>query len=56
MNPVTFCEQFTQGIYIARTAKHVFTVAFGVVYDTFPERDDRCIYGAWKIVRHEDVR
>jgi hypothetical protein len=51
MNPVEFTKTFPQGRYICRTAKHVFAVIDGVVYDAFQERDDRCIYGAWEFVK-----
>lgn len=44
MNPVSFCEQYPKGRYICRTAKHVFAVIDGIVYDTWEQRDDRCIY------------
>ena len=49
MNPVAFSKQFNQGIYIAKTAKHVFTFIDGVAQDVEAERDDRCIYAAWKV-------
>ncbi len=49
MNPVTFCQQFKDGTYIARTAKHVFAVIDGVIHDSWKQRKHRCIYGAWKV-------
>jgi len=49
MNPHTFCKTYTTGRYICRVAKHVFAVIDGVVYDTFADRPDRCIYTAWEI-------
>ena len=51
MNPVQFTLTFTRGRFICRTAKHVFAVIDGVVYDTEPESADRCIYGAWAVER-----
>lgn len=50
MNPKTFSEQFTKGRYVVKVAKHVFAFVDGVSHDTFQERDDRCIYVAWRFV------
>ena len=49
MNPVTFTKQFSSGVYICRTAKHVFAVLNGVVFDDHKAGPSRCIYTAWKI-------
>lgn len=49
MNPEAFSERFPKGVFICKTAKHVFAVIDGVQYDTFQERPDRCIYKAWKV-------
>ena len=49
MNPQVFCETYRSRRYICRVAKHVFAVIDGVVYDTFENRPDRCIYTAWEI-------
>ena len=49
MNPVTFTKQFSNGVYICRTAKHVFAVVDGVVLDDHKASPNRCIYTAWKI-------
>lgn len=49
MNPKTFSEVFPKGVFICRTARHVFAVIDGVQHDTFQERSDRCIYKAWKV-------
>lgn len=49
MNPVRFCREYPKGRYIGRTAKHVFAVIDGTVYDLYKERDDRCIYGCWSV-------
>jgi hypothetical protein len=51
MNPVTFVKQFPTGRYVVSTARHVFAVIDGVVYDLQPERDDRCIYSAWHFTK-----
>ena len=48
MNPVTFAERYKTGKYIVRVAKHVFAFIDGVAYDIHEERDDRCIYVAWR--------
>lgn len=49
MNPATFVTQYPRGRYVCQVAKHVFVVIDGVVYDTFENRPDRCIYAAWEI-------
>lgn len=49
MNPAKFCEQYSTGRWIIRTAKHVCAVVDGVVLDTDSPRPDRCIYGAWQV-------
>lgn len=49
MNPVTFAKTFKRGRFICRTAKHVYAVLDGVVQDTHPEYDERCIYGAYRL-------
>ena len=51
MNPATFVKQYPLGVYICKVAKHVFLVKDGVVYDTFENRPDRCIYTAWEILK-----
>ena len=35
MNPERFAEEFPEGVYICRTAKHVYMVQDGVVHDIF---------------------
>ena len=49
MNPVKFCQRYTNGRYIIKTARNVAAVIDGVLYDVAPERSDRCVYGAWNI-------
>lgn len=49
MNPELFARDYAKGRYICRTAKHVYAVIDGAVYDTFRERGDRCVYGAWHV-------
>ncbi len=51
MNPSTFVEKFPKGVFICRVAKHVFAVRDGVVYDTFENAPDRCIYMAWEVTQ-----
>jgi hypothetical protein len=51
MNPVKFCETHPTGTYILKTAKHVFAVKNGKIYDTFCEHDERCVYGCWEVVK-----
>lgn len=49
MNPATFVQRFPKGRFICQVAKHVFAVIDGVVFDSFENRPDRCIYAAWEI-------
>ena len=55
MNPKRFAKEFPNGVYICRTAKHVYVVLDGVVQDTrsslLPIRPNRCIYGCWKVIK-----
>ena len=51
MNPERFAKEFPNGVYICRTAKHVYVVRDGVANDIFQNRPDRCIYGCWKVVK-----
>lgn len=51
MNLATFCESHPQGRWVVRVAKHVAAVIDGVYYDSFAERPDRCVYGAWEVIR-----
>ena len=44
-----FCENFNSGTYIVRTARHVIAIIDGVVNDSWMQRDNRCVYGCWKI-------
>lgn len=50
MNIGDFCEAHPTGTYIARTAKHVFAVIDGVVYDAHRQAPYRCVYGCWKVL------
>lgn len=49
MNPVRFSQEFPQGTYIVTVAKHIFVFINGVAFDIEKERDDRCIYTAFKV-------
>lgn len=51
MNPGTFFQHFHVGRYLVKTARHVYPVIDGVTYDLAPEREDRCIYAAWRFTR-----
>lgn len=51
MNPVRFSREKNDGIYICKTGHHVYVAKYGVVYDDHQTYDERCIYGAWKVVR-----
>lgn len=49
MNPDSFAQTFPGGVFICKTAKHVYCVLDGVVQDTVENDPMRCIYTAWKI-------
>ena len=49
MTPAQFCRDYPKGTYILRVTKHVFVVRDGIIYDTFENRPDRCVYCAWAI-------
>lgn len=49
MTPPEFARRFPEGLFICRTAKHVYAVKDGVAYDIEPIRESRCIYGAWEV-------
>lgn len=51
MNPVDFCMRYRTGKYIARTAGHVMAVVDGAIRDTSPPYDERCIYGAFEVIK-----
>lgn len=54
MTLAKFAEEYDDGYYIARLSKHVVAVCNGVVYDTFENRPDRCVYGYWRHNDYED--
>lgn len=49
-----FCIEHPSGRYILRTAKHVTCVIDGVLYDSWEQDPNRCVYKAWEYL--EDVR
>ena len=49
MSPAQFCRDYPIGHYILRVSKHVIAVKDGVIFDTFENRPDRCVYSAWSI-------
>jgi hypothetical protein len=49
MTPAQFCRDYPKGTYILRVTKHVVAVRDGVVFDTFENRPDRCVYTAWAV-------
>ena len=50
MNPERFCADFHEGAWICKTAKHVFVIRDGVVFDESPVGASRCIYRAWRVI------
>lgn len=51
MNIGKFGIEHPKGIYVCKTAKHVFAVIDGVVYDSFESYPERCIYGMWTVTK-----
>lgn len=52
-----FCDEFSSGIFVIRTAKHLAVVIDGVLQDTvFHENYTalRCVYGAYQVIAHHD--
>ena len=49
MNIANFCQHRPVGIWIVKTARHVFCVQDGVVHDTYRQSPTRCVYRAWRV-------
>jgi hypothetical protein len=49
MNVMDFVNNYCQGAFIVKVAKHVFYVRDGVVYDTSEPAPHKCVYKAWRI-------
>jgi hypothetical protein len=50
MRPGSFTQEFPDGRFILRTAKHVMACVDGTIFDSFQPNDNRCVYGAWQLV------
>ncbi len=48
MDGFQFTNQFKEGTYVLRMAKHLVTVVDGVLYDSWDSRA-KCVYVAWKV-------
>ena len=51
MSPARFAIEFSKGVYICKTVKHVYAVVNGIINDAYKIDwyDGRCIYGCWKV-------
>ena len=54
MNPSKFYKAYPKGIYILKTARHVICVKDGIIYDSFKQYNERCIYGAWEVTKEKE--
>ena len=56
MSPERFAIEFSKGVYICKTVKHVYAVVSGVFNDTYKVGwyGGRCVYGCWKVKEIED--
>tara|TARA_R100001132_G_C3272543_1_gene94536 strand:- start:3256 stop:3681 length:426 start_codon:yes stop_codon:yes gene_type:complete len=56
MSPERFAIEFSKGVYICKTVKHVYAVVSGVINDTYKVGwyGGRCVYGCWKVKEIED--
>ena len=56
MSPARFAIEFSKGVYICKTVKHVYAVVNGVINDTYKIGwyGGRCVYGCWKVKEIED--
>ena len=53
MNPERFAIEFSKGVYICKTVKHVYVVIDGVINDIEKVSwfDRKCVYGCWKVIK-----
>ena len=51
MSPERFAIEFSKGVYICKTVKHVYAVVNGIIKDAYriDWYDGRCVYGCWKV-------
>ena len=51
MSPERFAIEFSKGVYICKTVRHVYAVVNGVINDAFKIDwyDGLCVYGCWKV-------
>ena len=52
MTPIEFIKKYPKGVYIIETARHVFAMKDGIALGTWQERENRCIYGVWEVVKN----
>lgn len=51
MRAKEFCEKFPRGNFVIRVSRHYLACIDGVMQGEYPIEADRCIYGAWRVVR-----
>jgi hypothetical protein len=53
MNPERFAIEFSKGVYICKTVRHVYVVIDGVINDIEEVSwfDGKCVYGCWKVIK-----
>jgi hypothetical protein len=51
VNPASFALKHTEGRFILKVSKHVMACVDGVIVDAYRSAGDRCVYGAWELVR-----
>ena len=53
MNPERFAIEFSKGVYICKTVKHVYVVIDGVINDIEKVSwfNGKCVYGCWKVIK-----
>ena len=53
MNPERFAIEFSKGVYICKTVKHVYVVIDGIINDIEKVSwfDGKCVYGCWKVIK-----
>ena len=56
MSPERFAIEFSKGVYICKTLKHVYAVVDGVINDIEKVSwfDGKCVYGYWEVKEIED--
>lgn len=56
MRAEEFCKRFPTGNFILRVSRHYIACVDGVVMGEYPIAPDRCIYGAWEVVKADEQK